>query len=183
MINADGHICLRPSMHDTSTMSLQSRYYNGPEYVAPEILKGECHGKPADMWSFGVMIFEMLTGLPPFYSKDLQQHYKQILESNGCPHSMHVHGDALTLLNQLLVLDPNKRLSDFSRVKSHAFFAAIDWDSLLRKEVLPPFIPPITHGNTPEPDFILPLSFDEHPVDAADNNQFADFVYFPNTSL
>lgn len=39
-----------------------------PEYLAPEIITGEGHGKPADWWSFGILIYEMMYGLPPFYN-------------------------------------------------------------------------------------------------------------------
>ncbi len=146
MINADGHICLRPSLlYDASLL------YGNQFYLAPEILKGEQHyAKPADMWSVGVMIFELLTGLPPFYSPDSQIYFKQILEANGCPRSsVYVHGDVLNLLDQLLLLDPSKRLCDFARLKSHAFFSAIDWNALLLKKVSPPFIPPASRAYIP----------------------------------
>lgn len=40
------------------------------EYLSPEILQRQGHGKATDWWSFGAIIYEMLIGLPPFYSKD-----------------------------------------------------------------------------------------------------------------
>jgi serine/threonine protein kinase len=39
-----------------------------PEYLAPEVLHKTGHGKAVDWWSLGALIFEMLTGLPPFYT-------------------------------------------------------------------------------------------------------------------
>jgi len=39
-----------------------------PEYLAPEILQKAGHGKPVDWWTLGAICYEMLTGLPPFYS-------------------------------------------------------------------------------------------------------------------
>ena len=41
-----------------------------PEYLPPEVLNRSGHGKSADWWSFGAIIYEMLTGLPPFYNKN-----------------------------------------------------------------------------------------------------------------
>lgn len=41
-----------------------------PEYLAPEILLKEGHGKPVDWWTFGCIIFEMITGIPPFYTNN-----------------------------------------------------------------------------------------------------------------
>jgi serum/glucocorticoid-regulated kinase 2 len=41
-----------------------------PEYLAPEILHREGHGKPVDWWTFGCILFELLSGVPPFYTKN-----------------------------------------------------------------------------------------------------------------
>ena len=41
-----------------------------PEYLAPEVIKREGHGKPVDWWCFGSLIYELMHGLPPFYCKN-----------------------------------------------------------------------------------------------------------------
>lgn len=41
-----------------------------PEYLAPEIITGVGHNQSADLWSFGILIYEMLYGIPPFYSQN-----------------------------------------------------------------------------------------------------------------
>lgn len=41
-----------------------------PEYVAPEVILKIGHGAPVDWWAFGTLIYEMLSGGPPFYNKD-----------------------------------------------------------------------------------------------------------------
>jgi serine/threonine protein kinase len=49
-----------------------------PEYLAPEILNQTGHGKAVDWWSLGALIYEMLTGLPPFYTKDRERLFENI---------------------------------------------------------------------------------------------------------
>ena len=51
------------------------------EYLAPEVLKQKGYGKEVDWWSLGVLIFEMLTGCPPFYSKNRQMTFRMILSA------------------------------------------------------------------------------------------------------
>ena len=53
-------------------------FYGTPEYLAPEIIIGEGHDKNADWWSFGILIYEMLCGLPPFYVENLERMYELI---------------------------------------------------------------------------------------------------------
>ena len=50
-----------------------------PDYLAPEIIKGAGHGRGVDWWSLGTMIYEMLGGLPPFYSENFNVMYDRIL--------------------------------------------------------------------------------------------------------
>ena len=49
-----------------------------PEYLAPEIVTGEGHNKAADWWSFGILLYEMLCGVPPFYTENLERMYEMI---------------------------------------------------------------------------------------------------------
>jgi len=81
-------------------------------------LEGKAYTKAVDWWSFGTLMYEMLTGLPPFYSQDVQQMYFKILHANlDMPGSL--DGDTKDLINKLLERDPTKRLSDPKLIKAH----------------------------------------------------------------
>lgn len=49
-----------------------------PEYLAPEIIMKLGYGKPVDWWTFGSIVFEMLTGFPPFYTKNRSELFERI---------------------------------------------------------------------------------------------------------
>jgi serine/threonine protein kinase len=50
-----------------------------PEYLAPEIIMGEGQTKVVDWWSLGALLYEMLSGAPPFYSKNRKKMLSNIL--------------------------------------------------------------------------------------------------------
>eukprot|EP01090_Pellita_catalonica_P021908 TRINITY_DN8329_c0_g1_i1.p1 TRINITY_DN8329_c0_g1~~TRINITY_DN8329_c0_g1_i1.p1 ORF type:complete len:424 (-),score=99.66 TRINITY_DN8329_c0_g1_i1:58-1329(-) len=114
-----------------------------PEYLAPEVLRGEGHGTAVDWWSLGTLMFEMLTGLPPFYSQNINIMYQKILTAElTFPSNTTISKDARKLLEGLLTRDPTKRLNA-EQVKAHAFFKSIDWDKCYRREIEPPFKPSV----------------------------------------
>jgi serine/threonine protein kinase len=52
-----------------------------PEYIAPEILLNQGHGKPVDWWCLGVLVYEMLAGFPPFQDEDPMNIYRKIINT------------------------------------------------------------------------------------------------------
>jgi serine/threonine protein kinase len=106
------------------------------------VLQGIPYGKAIDWWSLGTLMYEMLVGLPPFYSKDVQLMYKKILTTELKPPS-NVSQEACSLLFALLQRDPARRIQEARQIKAHPWFRGIDWDKLLAKEVPPPYVPPV----------------------------------------
>nr|GEY85625.1 probable serine/threonine protein kinase IREH1 isoform X1 [Tanacetum cinerariifolium]GEY92559.1 probable serine/threonine protein kinase IREH1 isoform X1 [Tanacetum cinerariifolium] len=114
-----------------------------PDYLAPEILLGTGHGTSADWWSVGVILFELIVGIPPFNAEHPQMIFDNILNRNipwpAVPEEMS-HG-AQDLIDQLLTEDPNQRLGarGATEVKQHPYFRDINWDTLARQKAA--FIP------------------------------------------
>lgn len=95
-----------------------------------------------DWWSLGAFIYEIMTGLPPFFDESVNSMYEKILnEQVHFPE--HLSEKARNIINRLLEKDSSKRLGSkgAAEVKADPFFENIDWEKLLKKEVEPPFKP------------------------------------------
>jgi len=148
LLNNDGHIVITDfglSKQINPTEGTQT-FCGTPEYLAPEVLRGEGHGTPVDWWSLGTLMYEMLTGLPPFYSQNINIMYQKIL-SGELRFPTYVSPDAQSILEGLLTRDPEKRLGSkdkqASDVMSHPFFKSINWTKLNNKEIEPSFKPKV----------------------------------------
>jgi serum/glucocorticoid-regulated kinase 2 len=115
-----------------------------PAYIAPEQLLTQKpqYGMEADWWSYGVLLYEMLTGSTPFFDPNISQMYKKI-QTADIKYDRYppIDDTAVDLLKKLLVRDPAQRIS-YAEVREHEFFRDIQWAKLELKEVEPPFIPP-----------------------------------------
>lgn len=152
LLDEEGHIRLTDfglSKESVNGESLTHTFCGTPEYLAPEVIQGGGYGKPVDWWSLGTLLYEMLTGLPPFYNPNLQLMYEKILKA---PLNLpsYISDDAKSLLNELLERDHTLRLGcrggGVEEVKAHKFFKGVDWDNLAKKKVTPPFIPQVDDG-------------------------------------
>ena len=118
-----------------------------PEYLAPEIILCTGHDKMADWWSFGILLYEMLYGLPPFYDENVDKMYEKIKSGSiKFQKRIQLSDEAKDIIKKLLEKDPKKRLgyqNGIEEIKKHPFFAKIDFDLLLQKKIPAPFIPEI----------------------------------------
>ncbi|KRT85783.1 protein kinase [Oryctes borbonicus] len=117
------------------------------EYMAPEILTRSGHGKEVDWWSLGALMFDMLTGAPPFTADNRKKTIEKILKGklNLPPY---LTADAKDLVRKLLKRQVSARLGaapgDAREVKMHPFFKHINWDDVLGRKLEPPFKPSLT---------------------------------------
>jgi len=114
-----------------------------PEYLAPEVIKGNKYTKAVDWWSVGILIYEMLTGSPPYVSDQIQQLFEKIIKS-PVTFPKTISAEASDLITKLLQKDPVKRLDDPSKICAHPWFKGIDWKKLFAKEITPPFVPKVS---------------------------------------
>lgn len=164
-----------------------------PEYLAPEILQGVGHGKAVDWWSLGTLVFEMLTGLPPFYSRNVNHMYEKILRAElRCP--TYLPSDVKNLIELLLIRDPLRRLGsgpgDVKELETHPFFAKhIDFTKVYNKEYTPIYKPNV--GSETDVANFDPSFTSESAVDSVIDtsqlanapNQFDGFTYEPSAAI
>eukprot|EP01065_Artemidia_motanka_P004640 TRINITY_DN12208_c0_g2_i2.p1 TRINITY_DN12208_c0_g2~~TRINITY_DN12208_c0_g2_i2.p1 ORF type:complete len:612 (+),score=171.79 TRINITY_DN12208_c0_g2_i2:92-1837(+) len=148
VLDHEGHITLT----DFGLAKIECRgttytFCGTPEYMAPELVTKQGHTNAVDWWSLGIFLYEMVVGIPPFYSQNVSQMYQLILNKKlDLPSSMSSElGDVLT---KLLDRDPKHRLCDLQVLKSHPFFADLDFDRLLRREIHPEFVPVLGQGES-----------------------------------
>ncbi|OAO12084.1 protein kinase [Blastocystis sp. ATCC 50177/Nand II] len=148
LLDADGHIKITDfglSKENASGEELHS-LCGTPEYLAPEIILKKAYGMAVDWWSLGTLIYEMISGLPPFYDKNRRVMYNKILSAplSRCPYmsaeiSLSLGVGALTPR-----VRPRLGSGSFEDVMKHPWFRDIDWEKLYKKEVVPPFKPVVS---------------------------------------
>ncbi|XP_050329860.1 uncharacterized protein LOC126759208 isoform X1 [Bactrocera neohumeralis] len=119
-----------------------------PDYMAPEIIKGEKYNQNVDWWSFGVLLYEMLIGQSPFSGCDEDELFWSIC--NEIPwFPVYISAEATGILKGLLEKDYTKRIgsqySPAGDISEHIFFRPIDWDLLEKRQLPPPFKPLVKH--------------------------------------
>ena len=116
-----------------------------PEYMAPEvIMKGAGYDFNADWWSFGVFLFEMIEGKAPFFDEHPIQIYQRIL--TGKYSFTHCTSRKLRGLISKLLVESGKRIgrkNGVKDIKNHGFFDKINWNDVISKAILAPWVPAI----------------------------------------
>lgn len=197
LLDSDGHVKLTD--FGLSKEGIQDNFSaksmcGTPEYLAPEILNKAGHGKAVDWYSLGALMYEMLTGLPPFYTRDREKLFERIRRGE-LAYPSYISPVTKSLLQSLLQLDPPRRLgfnNDGEEVKSHPFFAGIEWVAIQQRRVTPPFKPQVSQAGDVkyfEKEFVdLPVVNSEvneaHLGQSRDNmNHFEGFTYQPRSDL
>lgn len=141
-----------------------------PEYLAPEIIMKIGYGKSIDWWTLGCIIYEMLVGIPPFYSNNRAELFEKIKFSQP-KYPKYLSAETRDLLTRLLSKNPDQRLgteNGSKEVKNHPWFKIVNWEYLLKKRYDAPFKPKIT-GDLGLGNFSK--DFTEIPVDSFSMNE------------
>ena len=145
VINKDGHVLLTDfglSREGVYNNNIAKSFCGSIAYLAPEMLKRSGHGKAVDWYLLGVLFYEMLVGVPPFFTPNQEEIFRNIIKSEVYIPSF-VSKKAQKLLKLLLKKDPNERLGskrDVDEIKENEYFSGIDWDKVLNKKYKPPKI-------------------------------------------
>lgn len=147
-----------------------------PEYLAPEIILKIGYGKPVDWWTLGNIIYEMLVGIPPFYTNNRQELFEKI-KFMSPKYPNYLSSVSKNILDSLLRKDPSKRLGSVrgsDEVKEHPFFDNINWKLIEEMKYEPFFKPKINvdlglHNFDPE--------FTELPVNSLEVTEGPNGLY------
>uniref|UniRef100_T1IGN1 non-specific serine/threonine protein kinase n=1 Tax=Rhodnius prolixus TaxID=13249 RepID=T1IGN1_RHOPR len=114
------------------------------EYMAPEILTRSGHGKAVDWWSLGALMYDMLTGAPPFTAENRKKTIEKILRGKLIL-PPYLTPDARDLIRKLLKRQVMQRLGsapgDGDAIRNHLFFKHINWRDVVSRKLDPPFKP------------------------------------------
>jgi len=118
-----------------------------PDYLAPEIVTGQGHGKGVDWWTLGVLIYEMLASVSPFYASDPLMMYRNIVRGKYKT-PKYFSDEVADLVGSLLCRRATKRLGVINggaeQIKNHPWFHDIDWDALAKNRYNAPHVPKIS---------------------------------------
>jgi len=145
VLDGKGHVNLTDfGLAKTEVADVTHTFCGTPQYMAPELIRKEGHGKAVDWWSLGVFLFEMICGVAPFPNTgNIRLLYEQIVQHpppfNSTGHSFTRESKEACL--RLLAKDPAERISSVETMRELAFFRPLDFDAVLRCEVPVPFKP------------------------------------------
>eukprot|EP00475_Leptophrys_vorax_P019699 TRINITY_DN26_c0_g2_i4.p1 TRINITY_DN26_c0_g2~~TRINITY_DN26_c0_g2_i4.p1 ORF type:complete len:524 (-),score=131.43 TRINITY_DN26_c0_g2_i4:73-1644(-) len=165
LVDTEGHVCLTDfglAKRVEPDEPLATTFVGTPQYIAPEIVNQQPHGKSVDWWSLGILLYELVVGVPPFHSDNMNELFQKIIKAplrfpppEMIPMSIELKHlisrvcqwllCTINIFSQLLIRDPAERLGtgegDIEDIIRHPFFATIDWDKLFAKEIIPPYQP------------------------------------------
>lgn len=147
------------------------------QYIAPEVAMGVEYDKSVDWWSFGIIIYEMLSGNLPYDNKDKMIMMRDIVTKEPkMPRCL--SKTAKDLITKLLRKDPKERLGSqgVEDIIRHPFFKSVDWEELLWKDndnslmTLPKGYKKFWYGKSPNSSVISEKTSEK-------DSRFGDFTY------
>jgi serine/threonine protein kinase len=196
LVDRDGHLRLTDFGLAKANMASQSdtttTFCGTPEYIAPEMLLGKPYTKSVDWWSYGILVYEMLCGIPPFYDENSNTMYRMVI-NNAVQYPDHLSASARDLIGKLLEKDPSRRIGggdgDSNEIKPHPFFNGIDWEALTNKQIEAEWKPPLA-GDLDTKNFDeeftkenAVVSFVDPSLIPAESINLPNFTYVPGTTL
>ncbi|KRX10058.1 Protein kinase-like domain [Pseudocohnilembus persalinus] len=166
LLDEDGHALLADfglANHrddkDEFENNLRKSFLGTPAYLAPEMIKKQGHNRMIDWYLVGVLFYEFLTGITPYYANTKEQLFTNIIKGPLKMPGRGISDQAKDLIIKLLNRNPKKRLgyaTDGEEIKKHPFFDGLDWDKVYNKQY--PVEKPLKKELTKTPQDINPSS-------------------------
>ncbi|CAD8089331.1 unnamed protein product [Paramecium sonneborni] len=161
LIDFDGHIRIadfglsKPHMENED---VAYSFCGSPEYMAPEMLLKQGHTLQLDLYCLGALLYELITGLPPFYSRNTDEIYQRILNQKlSFPSQLPMSQLLKDLLGNLLAKTPKKRIDNIDSLLKHPWMTQWSdknlYKDFLMKKIDPPFQPDYFQFNFDEEEF------------------------------
>jgi len=117
-----------------------------PDYFAPELIASTGHTNAVDWWTLGVLIFELMSGHPPFESAYPMQIYAKVMKGIGkVTFPPKCQGEVEKIIKGLLKREPSERLAvrpgKTQNLKTHKWYVDFNWDAMEKIELEPPYLP------------------------------------------
>ncbi|CAK58167.1 unnamed protein product (macronuclear) [Paramecium tetraurelia] len=153
LLDAEGHVLLTDFGLSKEGIPLSNQgaksFCGSVAYLAPEMIKRQGHGKAVDWYLLGVVMYELLSGLPPYYTNDREALFYNI-ENASLKIPQFISIECRNLLRSLLERNPSRRLGsgqgDSMEIRGHPYFVDIDWERVLKRQL-----------QMPKPDYSLKL--------------------------
>ena len=136
LLDSTGHIRLCDFNLAKAGMTKDKRadsFCGSPMYFSPEMLLGKGVDYKCDIYGIGLLMYEIITGMPAYTATNIQSLYERIKKNQINFRVSGLHGDIKDLIEQILVKEPNERLT-LDEIKRHPYFKNIDFDKVLKKE-------------------------------------------------
>jgi len=141
----------------------KSSFVGTAQYVSPEVLQNGHITPAADLWALGCIVYQMISGLPPFRGSNDYVIFKEILDC-AVDFPQGFDKDAEDLVRKLLRVDPRDRLGAqdefgyYESIRAHPFFAGINWQTLRQQTPPPiyPYLPGVSQDEDVRSSYIVP---------------------------
>jgi serine/threonine protein kinase len=164
LLDYDGHIKLTDfglSALNFTKNSVSNIFCGSPEYMPPEMIQKQNYNRMIDYYAIGALLYEMIAGIPPFYSRRRKELFYNIVKKE-VKFFKEFSNPARDLIYKLLRKNYKKRLgftNGMAEVKNHPFFKDLDWRRLYRKQIHPPYKPSMRDINFSSEFTSIPVTF------------------------
>jgi len=119
-----------------------------PDYFAPEILGQSGHNHAVDWWTVGILIFELMTGQPPFQSDDAMQTYAKIKKGIVvAKFPANASAPFRNIVKDLCQQQAEKRLGvacgGVRKIREHPWYEGFSWEDFMACTMTPPYRPSV----------------------------------------